>query len=70
MRLCRFDAGAGGYRPRETETETETGAEAGTGTLTAELPLWPAPSGTTARSAIIRTPSQLIVHARLVRNVG
>ena len=30
MRLCRFDAGAGGYlaRETETETETETGAEA------------------------------------------
>ena len=26
MRLCRFDAGAGGYLARETETET--GAEA------------------------------------------
>ena len=69
MRLCRFDAGAGGYLARETETETETGARRH-GHADGRAAALASTRGTTARSAIIRTPSELIVHARLVRNVG
>jgi hypothetical protein len=68
MRRCRFDAGAGGYLARETETET--GAEAARARRRPSCRSGLPPGGPTARSAIIRTPSELIVHARLVRNVG
>lgn len=67
MRLCRFDAGAGGYLARETETETGARRHGHADGRAAALA---STRGTTARSAIIRTPSELIVHARLVRNVG
>lgn len=67
MRLCRFDAGAGGYLARETETETETGARRH-GHADGRAAALACPQRD--HSTLGHNPSQLIVHARLVRNVG
>ena len=58
MRLCRFDAGAGGYLARETETETETETGARRhGHADGRAAALASTRGTTARSAISAPPA-------------